>query len=191
MEVLTTSATKENLIKATARLIEQKGYFGTGINEILKVVGVPKGSLYHHFPGGKDDLVIAALMYAGKKQQDIYASAMKGRGSVEEALNAIIDILIDRIENSDYKRSCPISAVALEITSLNEPIQKTCADIFNNWENGLASFFAYKHIKDPENVAKLYMNLIEGAFLLSKTHKNISYLKLIKDQTAPIISRYK
>ena len=53
--------TKEKLIQKTIELIIEKGYHGTGVNEILRATKIPKGSLYHHFPKGKDQLVTEAL----------------------------------------------------------------------------------------------------------------------------------
>jgi TetR/AcrR family transcriptional regulator, lmrAB and yxaGH operons repressor len=52
--------TRDRLVFAATRLFRQRGYDGTGLAEILTEAGVPKGSLYHHFPDGKADLACAA-----------------------------------------------------------------------------------------------------------------------------------
>lgn len=54
------ASTKDRLVQAATRLFRQRGYDGTGLSEILAEAGVPKGSLYHHFPDGKADLACAA-----------------------------------------------------------------------------------------------------------------------------------
>lgn len=53
-------STRDRLVQAATRLFRQRGYDGTGLTEILTEAGVPKGSLYHHFPEGKADLACAA-----------------------------------------------------------------------------------------------------------------------------------
>ena len=52
------SDTRTRMLEATARLLRQRGYHGTSLNDILAASGAPRGSLYFHFPGGKDQLVI-------------------------------------------------------------------------------------------------------------------------------------
>ena len=59
--------TKENLIETAAKLFETKGYYATGLNEILAESGAPKGSLYYHFPKGKEQLALAAIYSEGEK----------------------------------------------------------------------------------------------------------------------------
>lgn len=53
--------TKSRIIDIATSLFQQKGYLGVGLNEILKACNISKGSLYHHFPNGKEELLIACL----------------------------------------------------------------------------------------------------------------------------------
>src|SRR4051812_6112406 len=55
------SSTRERLIDATVSLMRTKGAAASGTKEILELAGAPRGSFYHHFPNGKDQLVLAAL----------------------------------------------------------------------------------------------------------------------------------
>ncbi|MEO0930919.1 MAG: helix-turn-helix domain-containing protein, partial [Pseudomonadota bacterium] len=58
------SDTRTKLAIEAGFLFQQKGYHGVGIAEVLERAGVPKGSLYHHFPSGKADLALAAAEIA-------------------------------------------------------------------------------------------------------------------------------
>ena len=53
--------TRTRMIEATALLLRRRGYHGTSLNDILSASGAPRGSLYFHFPGGKDQLVIEII----------------------------------------------------------------------------------------------------------------------------------
>ena len=53
------------LVKTMQSALQSKGLHGVGLNEILKTAGLPKGSLYYHFPGGKEELALAAIANAG------------------------------------------------------------------------------------------------------------------------------
>lgn len=61
------SNTREKFIETASNLFEIKGYNATGLNEILQESGAPKGSLYYHFPNGKEEIALEAIKLAGKK----------------------------------------------------------------------------------------------------------------------------
>lgn len=74
--------TRERLIRAAVDLFEAHGYHGTGVNDILAAAKAPKGSLYHHFPGGKEELAIAGLVWLeGEVTQFLDGIAASGGGA--------------------------------------------------------------------------------------------------------------
>lgn len=79
--------TKEKFIETASRLFEVKGYNATGLNEILAESGAPKGSLYYHFPQGKEQLALEAINSAGEK---IKANLLKNLESIENPAEAIV-----------------------------------------------------------------------------------------------------
>ena len=168
--------TKERLIATTADLISKKGFRGMGINEVLAMVEVPKGSLYHHFPKGKESLVTEAVKYGGRAQMDRYAAALKGKGA-EEGLLAIIDVMIEDLENSDFCEACPIAIVALEASESTEDIRKACDDMFKSWQLGLARYLEKRGISNGLEKAEQFYALLEGGFILSKAHRDVKYLE--------------
>lgn len=175
--------TRDKLIRITSDLIRKKGYYGTGINEILKIVGVPKGSLYHHFPKGKDELVREAVYFGGEIQMRKYGDALRGK-SVDEGLSAMIDVMVKELEESNFEDACPIAAVAMASSAIDEDIRKACAKVFKGWQNDLAGYLDRRGISKSEEKAEQIYALIEGGFVLSKAHKDVNYLtsqrKLLK-----------
>lgn len=169
--------TKEKLIKATARLVWEKGYFGTGIQEVLKKAGVPKGSLYHHFPTGKDELVIAALNHSSMRMMNMYEQAMRGTKTPVKGLAAIIEVLAEEMERSGFRYGCPLATVALEMSGGKEEIQDACHELYQMWEDALAGYLALKQIRDARSKATTFLTLIEGGFILSKAHQDASFLR--------------
>ena len=179
--------TKEKLIQTTANLIQIKGFYGTGINEILEISKIPKGSLYHHFPLGKDDLVSEALLYAGSLEIDKYSIAAKGKKSAEDVLSSILDNLAEQLVTSNYQKGCPIATVALEVSSNNEKIRNICSEVFLSMQGRLAAFLRLANENNPQQKAKTFFTLLEGAFILSKVHKNETYLLNAKEQIRFIV----
>ena len=60
------SDARQRMIKSTARLFRRQGFHGTGLQQVLEASGAPRGSLYFHFPGGKEEIGETALTIAGE-----------------------------------------------------------------------------------------------------------------------------
>lgn len=179
--------TQEKLLYSAANLLQLQGYHGSGLSAILKDAGVPKGSLYHHFPKGKDELVCEAIRLAGKLYLRDYAAAMKQFHKVEDGLNAIIDLLKNRLLDSDYARGCPISTVSLEIANQKEIIRSVCWEVYTRWEASFATYLDMQNIEEAEEKAKLILDMIEGGFILSKAHRSVEHLEILKKAIPKIL----
>ncbi|OEK06584.1 TetR/AcrR family transcriptional regulator [Roseivirga misakiensis] len=171
--------TREKLVSTTSKLIRKKGYFGTGINEILKSVEVPKGSLYHHFPEGKDELIQAAIIYGGEAMMQKYGDAIRGKDAAE-GLSAMVDVMVKELKDSDFEDACPIAAVALASGVIDENIRKACDRVFKGWQSSLAGYLERRGVEKAEEKANELYAMFEGGYVLSKAHKDLSYLELQK-----------
>ena len=172
-------STRDKLIHTTAALIRRKGYFGTGISEVLAEVGVPKGSLYHHFPDGKDELIKAAIQYGGENQMMRYGVALKGKPAIE-GFNAMVDVMIDDLLSSDFKDACPITAVAAVASSMDETIRVACEQIFKGWQDDLSGYLLRRGVTNAHQKAQQLYTMFEGAFVLSQAHKDVKFLAIQK-----------
>ena len=180
MNVQEVLSTRDKLIAVAADLMERKGFFGLGINELLKTSGIPKGSLYHHFPGGKVALVEEAIKHSSKRRQKEYHEAMKGKKTVLEGIIAIIDTLKEKLENTDFQYVCPISIIALEGADGNQRIRESCKTAFEELETNFKAYLNLNGMDDAEYYAKVIINMIEGGILLAKAHHDIEHLETIK-----------
>src|ERR1700684_3923504 len=80
------SDSKGKTLTAAARLFRQQGYHGTALSDILAAAGSPRGSLYFHFPNGKEEIAVAALTYAADSVRQAIAGAAKTSKSADEFL---------------------------------------------------------------------------------------------------------
>lgn len=172
-------STREKLVQTAAALIRRKGYFGTGINEVLNEVGVPKGSLYHHFPEGKNELIRQAIQYGGENQMMKYGAALRGKPAIE-GLSAMVDVMIRDLLDSDYQDACPITAVAAVASSMDENIRIACEQIFKGWQDDLTGYLQRRQIDNAAQKAQQLYTMFEGAFVLSQAHKDVKFLEIQK-----------
>ncbi|MFF2118961.1 TetR/AcrR family transcriptional regulator [Kitasatospora sp. NPDC058184] len=166
--------TRARLIAGTRELIEAQGYFGTGLNRIVAATGAPRGSLYFHFPGGKDQLVAAALTQAGQEVEALLASlAGEGAGTVALA-GRLIDAFAERLERSRYTSGCPIATVALEVSGTNEALRALCAELYAGWQRILADRLEGEGFGPAEArvAAGQTLALVEGAVLLASVRRD-------------------
>ena len=168
--------------------MELKGYFGTGVNEILKETSIPKGSLYHHFPGGKNELLKEAVIYSGKKQMRTYSEAMRNKKTVVEGLKAVIDCIIEELKGTNYQYSCPIGAIAIESATENGTIKAACMQVYEKMEQAFEAYLNLHGVEDPDSTAMFIINLIEGASIIAKAHSDVRHLEVIKLHLGKIIN---
>ncbi|TGN10926.1 TetR/AcrR family transcriptional regulator [Leptospira ilyithenensis] len=171
--------TKLKMIKAMAESLETIGYSGTGMNEIVKVTDSPKGSLYFHFPGGKEDLASQALTHTGEEMGREFTELLESSKSAAQGISKIFQALEDRILKSNFTKGCPIATTALESASESNLVNKACSTIFTSWSDKLSLYLQYNKIqaKQAKELSLSILSLWEGAVLLSKTNRTIEPLK--------------
>lgn len=180
--------TKELLIQTTAKYIQKSGFNGTGLSEILSEVGIPKGSLYHHFPKGKDELFASAVHYYKEYLSEIFASSMKGKSTATQGLSAMIDKYCELLKKSNYTLGCPISIIALETSGKNEILTQACKEVIDYWVEKINKYLVYKGLKPDESAALDFLTRLEGALIMSRIYQNDKALKKLKTQIKEIIN---
>src|SRR5690242_14581980 len=97
--------TRDRVLRTAATLFRTQGYHATGLNQVLAEGGAPKGSLYFHFPGGKEQLAVESLQLSAGE----FCDQLRHAGSLDEAL----ELLGEQLVASDFRAGCPIATVAL------------------------------------------------------------------------------
>ena len=118
---------------ATQELLRRRGYAASGLGEIVARSGAPKGSLYFHFPGGKEELAIAAMERSAAQLRDAMAVILNSSEDLDEAIGRLIDALAAGLEQSQFADGCPIATVALETAGDSEPMRAAARAAFDSW----------------------------------------------------------
>jgi AcrR family transcriptional regulator len=164
------SDTRTRLLEAGARLLRRQGYAGTGLKQIVDEGGAPWGSLYHFFPGGKQQLGTDVVEWSGERYRRIIESVL-GAGDPVASVRAMFDLSARALESSDYCDGCPVATVALESASTVEGLRRACALVFESW---LSTMEAVLVGAGMDGVAARELSLVglsafEGAIVLSRT----------------------
>lgn len=163
--------TRDRLIGATADLFRVGGYHATSVKAIVERAGAPFGSMYHHFPGGKEELGAAAITTSGRAYGDLI-DLFFGDDVTDlvDATNAFFAGAAWTMTETDYADACPIATVALEMASTNEDLRQATSTVFDDWIERTSTRFV-QHGISPDNAPRLARSIImllEGAFLLCR-----------------------
>ncbi len=122
-----TTTTRERLIGAMRDSIQRQGMNATGLSEVLHDAGAPKGVLYHHFPGGKTALTVAAIDASVEQLAASLARAVSHGNDVLDSLERWLVRSAEALRAADFVRGCPLATVALESTPEDVDIRAALA----------------------------------------------------------------
>jgi TetR/AcrR family transcriptional repressor of lmrAB and yxaGH operons len=164
------------MVRTTAKLLQRQGYHGTGLNQIVAESDSPKGSIYFHFPGGKEQLAGEALDLSGQVvAEHLLAHAA---GSTVATLDAYVRTVAERLERSGFRDGCPIATVALEIAATSPTLSAACSASFDRLIDLIADLLVADGFDADEahHRATLLYAAFQGALVLAKGRGSVAPL---------------
>jgi AcrR family transcriptional regulator len=174
------STTKERIVGAGAELFRLQGYTGTGVKQIVAEANAPFGSLYHFFPGGKEQLAAEVIRWSGAMYAELVTAVIDPAPDIVSAVDLFFTGAAQHLRDTDYEDACPIATVALEVASTSEPLREATAEVFDSWIDALVQRFSAAGL--PDDVARelsiAMLGALEGAFVLSRAKRSTEPLEV-------------
>src|SRR5256714_13672453 len=172
LSVIVTS--RDRMIVSAALLLREKGLTGTSFGDVIDHSGAPRGSIYHHFPDGKAQLVEEAVQYAGSYVAESIESA-----DPIEALRGFTKAWRKTLERSDFRAGCPVVAVAVEAHNDAPRLAGAAAGAFKTWQEALASLLERSGVERgrARSLATTTVAGIEGAVVICRAQHDIAPLE--------------
>ncbi|MGB9939644.1 TetR/AcrR family transcriptional regulator [Methanosarcina sp.] len=170
--------TCEKILTTAAFLFQKNGYHATGLNEIIKESATPKGSLYYHFPNGKEELAAATIKLMGDTiQHHIEEELAKNSDPVQAIQEFILDIA-RKFNEKDPENCFSISLLALETVPISDSLRKTCIEVYDLWtdiyyQKLVSSGFSSERATELSLILQL---MIEGAITISLIRNDTTML---------------
>jgi TetR/AcrR family transcriptional repressor of lmrAB and yxaGH operons len=179
---------RERFLDAAAQLFQRQGYAATGLNEITARSGAPKGSLYFHFPGGKEQLGAEALTLAGERFEAAIRAVLDSARDTPSAIRGLAAAMSAGLEATDYQLGCPVATTALEAAATSESIAAAAHGAFYSWLAALTRQLLRDGLsrRESEQRATLILSALEGALILARAGHSTEPLKLVSAQLATI-----
>ncbi|WP_395505482.1 TetR/AcrR family transcriptional regulator [Ectopseudomonas hydrolytica] len=163
-----TKTTRDKLIDAMIDALQRKGLHGVGLNELLAGAGAPKGSLYHHFPGGKTELAVAAIERVGRRAEQAFAALFEHQPEPLDALATWLQSALGQLQGSAFERGCPLATVALESGPEDGEIRVALAEAFDTIRHALQRQLQQHGYPEAEGLSALFVALYEGGLLQAR-----------------------
>ena len=166
---------KEKTLSAAVKLFSQRGYHGTGLQDILEAGGAPRGSLYFHFPKGKEQIGEAAVQLGTEGVRDFITDAAQTSGNVQAFLVKLARGIAANLERSGYREGCPVATTALETAAQSDVLGRAARTAFQIWEREIKRAlisFGMKANK-ADRTATAVLSQLEGALLLARTYRSL------------------
>ena len=167
------------MVETAAELFRQQGYHATAFSEVVARSGAPRGSIYFHFPGGKEELAVAAAALASDEAAASVEAASRQARDAAGFARAVTAFVCQRLESSDFRKGCAVATMVLELAPHVEPVRVEFDKGFMVWRRGMAAEFA-RYGYEParaDALAVLFMSALEGALIIARAARTVEPLE--------------
>lgn len=174
------SDARRKMIESAVTLLAMRGLEGTSFGDVLERSGAPRGSIYHHFPEGKDQLIDAAIELAGDRALGVL-DAVEGAPPIE-VTRYFLDLWRQVLVRSNLQAGCAVLAVTVATDSPD--LLDHAASIFRAWRGRLAELYVTGGL-DPAAAARLAVTVVaasEGAVVVSRAERSLEPFELVVEQ---------
>ncbi len=182
-------STRDQIIATTCDLLELQGYHATGLNQIIKESGSPKGSLYYHFPGGKEALAVEAVNHVGKIVLGRIRENLAQLDDAAAAIHMFIRNIAIQVERSGFRAGGPITTIAMETASTSDTLREACEQIYREWQAAFADklLSGGMDAERAQRISTLIIAGIEGGVILCRTRQSREPLEQAADELQELI----
>ncbi|MGP3977105.1 TetR/AcrR family transcriptional regulator [Streptomyces sp. 8N114] len=188
-----TAGTRERIVRTTSRLMQRQGYQGTGIKQISREAGATLGSVYHFFPGGKQELGTAAVRLGDEEFTELLREALDAEPEPEKALVTLTTSLAQGLRDSDWLDGCPVTSTVVGTATSAPGIQQAAAEAFAHWRAVVAQKLGDAGFSedDAEELAHTVIAALEGAELAAQVTRSEVPLEVAGRHLARLVASYR
>ncbi len=182
------SDTRSKMITSAALMLRERGYGGTSFARVIEDADAPRGSIGHHFPGGKREMVAEAVRFAGDAATAAMRHSMERGDSAAELFSMVCDFYRRALLDTEFAAGCPVGAVAQE--AYNDPeLAGVLAAVFTDWRSVMSAAIAAdgREREAADDLAELCISAVEGALILCRVESSAGPLERIERQVVALL----
>ncbi len=176
------------MLEASIDLMRKSGLSGAGINEIVRASGAPKGSVYHFFPAGKQQIATEALDAYAERVQAFIETALAGEASPYRKIRALFEAFARRAEEARFQRSCAVGTVSLDLDEEVAGLREVLARALEGWIVQVAGHLGGEP-RRARSFAGLVITAVEGAYVRARAEASGRAFREAGDWLAALAER--
>lgn len=179
---------RRRMIEGAVESLRVHGASATSVDRVLSTTGAPRGSVYHHFPGGRTELINDAVVTAGGIMSELIEKLTRDNDPVT-ALDQFAAMWRHTLVGSDFRAGCPVFAVAVETNDDAPEFARAAAEVFARWERSLADMLVRDGVSESRahSLATLTVAAFEGAIALCRAQRDITPLDNVVGELRELI----
>lgn len=194
---MSTITNREKILQAASILMEKQGYHATGINEIIKKSGAPKGSVYYYFPDGKEQIASEAVIQAGKFFSARIQTGKEEQSSSAQVIRDFLYKVADHMEKTNFYTGSTLTMIAMESATQSKRVNKACREAYERLIGSFKDILVDGGTEKAAatGIAEMIVAAVEGAIVLSRTFHTADPLRRLADHihqvVGPIDAKFK
>jgi AcrR family transcriptional regulator len=186
-----TRTPRDRMVYSAAQLVRERGVTATGVRDVVEHASAPRGSFQHYFPGGKDQLVSEAVLWAG----DFAAqwAAVYGGTARKPTPSGLFAHLVAQwkreFSTRGFDRGCPLMATAADVAAGDSAMIVPLRTAVGRWEDAVAGELTRMGVpaRRSRRLATLMLSMLEGAIMLARVHRDLRPLTTVVADLAPLL----
>ena len=162
------------MLSAAVELFRARGYEGVGVAELLTKANAPRGSLYFHFPGGKEQIGAEVVERVGAEVARRFQELGQSDVDMTTFIERVFKTTSKESRERDYTASCPMAAIATGFGADNPKLAAAVREAFLSWEREIAAAAQTRGMSEANAAlfASAFLAAMEGAFIVSKAQRS-------------------
>jgi len=182
---------RDRMVRSAAQLIRRKGVSGTGMREIVTEADAPRGSLQHYFPGGKEEIVSDALLWAGDMTAQLVRRNLRELKSRTPSalLAAIVDGWRRDLNREKFSVGCPLVAATADTAASSALLRDALRRAFDRWLEPLSESLIDLGVpvERSDNLALVIIAALEGAIILARVRRDVTPFDALVSELGPML----
>ena len=171
--------TRDRMVAGAADLVRMHGVHAAGIRQVVAHADAPRGSVQHHFPGGKDQLIAEAVAWAGRHTEAVLRSC-----DAAEVIPKVCGYWRKSLRDTDFLAGCTVFAAAVDGS---DPVRDAVVKAVAGWRDALVT--ALSGVAEPGRLATLILTAVEGAILLARAERSVAPLDDVEAELSFLLER--
>ena len=168
----TATGARERIVASTLMRLRMGGLSAAGLADIVADADAPRGSLYHYFPGGKNQLVAEAIEVYRATVADLIVRALSSGSPLRQRIKRLFRLIDERMAASRYAQSCAVGAVVLDLRANDDALRAACRGALDLWAQVAARHLVELPVSARLGAGRTLVTLIEGAQLQARAARS-------------------